>query len=154
MKTMKNLLFVAFAATSIIACQKEMVEINNDITPTGEIVTFSASVDNAETKTAIHYEDGVTTFETLFTSADAIAVNGVKSQIEALEFIKRLGFIVNPHYQYCNNIDEVIKYLDKWENDRKDLDYETDGVVIKVNDFALQEKIGYTVKSPKWAIAY
>ena len=84
MKTIKNLLFVAFAATSIIACQKEMVEINNDVTPTGEIVTFSASVDNAETKTAIHYKDGVTTFETLFTSADAIAVNGVKSQIEVI----------------------------------------------------------------------
>ena len=84
MKTMKNLLFVALAATSLVACQKEMVEINNDVTPTGEIVTFSASVDNAETKTAIHYEDGVTTFETLFTSADAIAVNGVKSQIEVI----------------------------------------------------------------------
>ena len=79
---------------------------------------------------------------------------GVGSQIEALEFIKELGFSVNPNYQYCENIDEVINYLDKWENERKNLDYETDGVVIKVNDFALQEKIGYTVKSPKWAIAY
>ena len=79
---------------------------------------------------------------------------GVKSQTEALEFIKDLGFEVNPNYQYCLNIDEVIKYLDKWENERKNLDYETDGVVIKVNDFELQERIGYTVKSPKWAIAY
>ena len=79
---------------------------------------------------------------------------GVTSQIEALEFIKKLGFDVNPNYQYCVNIDEVIKYLDKWENERKNLDYETDGVVIKVNDFKLQEQIGYTVKSPKWAIAY
>lgn len=79
---------------------------------------------------------------------------GVKSQTEALEFIKELGFSVNPNYQYCSDIDEVIKYLDKWENDRRELDYETDGVVIKVNDFELQEQIGYTVKSPKWAIAY
>ena len=84
MKTTKNLLFVAFAATSIIACQKEMAVENNDYAPAGEVVTFSGSVDNAETKTAIHYEDGVTSFETLFTSSDVIAVNGVKSKIEVL----------------------------------------------------------------------
>ena len=84
MKTTKNLLFVAFAATSIIACQKEMAVENNGFAPTGEVVTFSGSVDNAETKTAIYYEDGVESFETLFTSADAIAVNGVKSKIEVL----------------------------------------------------------------------
>ena len=80
MKTMKNLLFVAFAATTIIACQKEM-EDNRLNASTGEIVTFTAYVDNADTKTAIYYEDGVSSFETLFTSDDVIAVNGVKSKI-------------------------------------------------------------------------
>ena len=77
---MKNLLFVAFAATTIIACQKEM-EDNRLNASTGEIVTFTAYVDNADTKTAIYYEDGVSSFETLFTSDDVIAVNGVKSKI-------------------------------------------------------------------------
>ncbi|MDD2492450.1 MAG: NAD-dependent DNA ligase LigA [Bacilli bacterium] len=79
---------------------------------------------------------------------------GMKSQSEALLFLQELGFSINPNYQYCHNIDEVIAYLNQWKEERKKLNYETDGVVIKVNDFAMQEEIGYTVKSPKWAIAY
>ena len=78
----------------------------------------------------------------------------VKSQIEALNFIKSLGFDVNPNYKLCNNINEVIDYLHEWKDKRQTLDYETDGVVIKVNDFDMQEAIGYTIKTPKWAIAY
>ena len=79
---------------------------------------------------------------------------GIKSQSEALLFLQELGFVINPNYKYCQNIDEVIDYINQWKDARKDLDYETDGVVIKVNDFAMQEEIGYTVKSPKWATAY
>ena len=78
----------------------------------------------------------------------------VTSQIEALEFIKSLGFEVNPNYKLCNDINDVIEYLHEWKDKRQLLDYETDGVVIKVNDFAMQEAIGYTIKTPKWAIAY
>ena len=80
---MKNLLFVAFAAIAISACQKEIDSIGTNVS-TGEIVTFTANIDKADTKTAIYYEDGVTSFETLFTSSDVIAVNGVKSKIEVL----------------------------------------------------------------------
>lgn len=83
MKTIKNLMLVAFAATSVIACQKEMADMN-DVPSTGEVVTFSASVEDAETKTAIHYEDGVKNFSTLFTSADVITVNGVRSMANVL----------------------------------------------------------------------
>ena len=79
---------------------------------------------------------------------------GVTSQTGALEFIKSLGFEVNPNYRLCSGIGEVIDYLHEWKDKRQTLDYETDGVVIKVNDFAMQEQIGYTVKTPKWAIAY
>ena len=79
---------------------------------------------------------------------------GVESQTEALEFIKNLGFEVNPNYCLCKNIEEVISYLHEWKDKRQQLDYETDGVVIKVNNFAMQEAIGYTIKTPKWAIAY
>lgn len=79
---------------------------------------------------------------------------GVTSQVEALEFISSLGFVTNPNYKFCKNIDEVIAYIDEWKDKRKDLDYETDGVVIKVNDFKHQKLIGATVKSPRWAIAY
>lgn len=78
----------------------------------------------------------------------------ITSQSESMDFLKQLGFSVNPHYKLCRNINEVIKYLDTWSEKRKTLEYETDGVVIKVDDFSMQEKIGYTVKTPKWAIAY
>lgn len=79
---------------------------------------------------------------------------GLHNQYEALKFIEKNGFSVNPNYELCNDINEVIKYIEKWKDTRKELDYETDGVVIKVNDFSMQERIGYTVKSPKWAVAY
>jgi len=79
---------------------------------------------------------------------------GVTSQVEALEFIKSLGFVTNENYRHCMNIDEVIDYIEEWKDKRKDLDYETDGVVIKVNEFNSQRIIGSTVKSPRWAIAY
>lgn len=79
---------------------------------------------------------------------------GLKSQYEALKFLENKGFSVNPNYELCDDIEGVITYIEKWGDARKELDYETDGVVIKVNDFDMQEGIGYTVKSPKWAIAY
>ena len=79
MKTMKNLLFVALAAMTISACQKEM-EDPNARPLSGETVTFTASVDDAATKTAIHYVDGVESFKTLFTTMDLISVNGVKTE--------------------------------------------------------------------------
>lgn len=79
---------------------------------------------------------------------------GIMNQFDALKFMEQLGFEVNPHYQHLKKIDEVLAYLDYWKDERHNLNYETDGVVIKVNDFKMQEEIGYTVKSPKWAIAY
>ena len=79
---------------------------------------------------------------------------GIKKQSEALEFFTTLGFEVNPNWRLCNDIEEVIKYVEDWKDKRKELNYETDGVVIKVNDFAMQKLIGSTVKSPRFAIAY
>ena len=79
---------------------------------------------------------------------------GIKTQLEALEYFQKLGFEVNPYYRLCNDIEEVIKYIEEWKDKRKELNYETDGAVIKVNDFAMQKLIGNTIKSPRWAIAY
>ena len=84
MKTIKNFMLVAFAATSIVACQKEEAQ-NNDLAPKGEVVTFTGSVNSAETKTAIWYTEEGATFPTLFTSADKIAVNGVMSKADILD---------------------------------------------------------------------
>ena len=79
---------------------------------------------------------------------------GIHTQRDALNFMSSLGFAVNPNYKYCENIEEVIAYLEEWKDKRKELDYDTDGVVIKVNEFDLYDKIGYTVKYPKWGVAY
>lgn len=78
----------------------------------------------------------------------------IKTQTEALAFLEKQGFMVNPHYRLCDSIEEVWEYLELWREKRRELDYETDGVVIKVNDFSMQEELGYTVKTPKWAMAY
>ena len=78
----------------------------------------------------------------------------IKTHYESLKFMENLGFIVNPNIVLANNIDEVIDYINEWQDKRKDLPYEIDGIVIKVNDFNEQKKIGYTSRTPKWAIAY
>lgn len=89
--------------------------------------------------------------------AYAVYVEGADrpaSQWEALEMLRVLGFRVNPHRQLCSNLEQVKAFCAHWEQARHDLDYATDGVVIKVNDFASQEELGFTVKSPRWAIAF
>lgn len=78
----------------------------------------------------------------------------INNQVDSLKFMESCGFEVNNHYKLCKNAYEIIEYLEYWQEARRDLDYDTDGVVIKVNEFDLQEKIGYTVKAPKWGIAY
>ncbi len=79
---------------------------------------------------------------------------GVQTHQEALEFINRLGFKTNPNNRICQNIDEVIEYIQEITEKRESLPYEIDGVVIKVNDLERQERLGFTAKVPKWAIAY
>ena len=78
----------------------------------------------------------------------------IHSQEEALEYMKSLTFTVNPHIKKVKNIGEVIEYLKYWKEHRSELAYDIDGIVIKVNDFKDQEKLGFTVRVPKWAIAY
>ena len=64
------------------------------------------------------------------------------------------GFKVADSIRLCNNIDEVIHFISQWESERKNLPYDTDGVVIKVNSLVQQQELGFTAKSPRWAIAY
>lgn len=79
---------------------------------------------------------------------------GCTTHEESLQKISELGFNVNPNRQVCENIDEVLEYINRWTNARFDLPYEIDGIVIKVNQLQEQDKLGNTVKSPRWAIAY
>ncbi len=78
----------------------------------------------------------------------------LNTQEEALNFMKELTFTVNPNIKKVDNIKEVIDYINSWTSKRKDLPYEIDGIVIKVNDFSDQRKLGVTARTPKWAIAY
>jgi len=76
------------------------------------------------------------------------------THFESLAMLRRLGFKTNPETRLCRDIDEVVLYVAKVEALRRTLPYDTDGVVVKVNEFALYDKIGYTAKSPRWATAY
>ncbi len=73
---------------------------------------------------------------------------------ESLSFMKELGFVVNPNIKIADNVDEVINYVKEWTEKRESLPYEIDGIVIKVDKIEDQKKIGYTSRTPKWAIAY
>lgn len=73
---------------------------------------------------------------------------------EVLEYLEEAGFRVNPHRKLCNNIEEVIKFCNSWEPKRDSLEFDIDGMVVKVNDLGQREKLGSTSKSPRWAIAY
>ncbi len=76
------------------------------------------------------------------------------SHSESIEAIESWGFNVSPTYRKCSSIQEVLEYISEWEEKRHELPSETDGVVIKVNSLAQQEQLGFTAKSPRWAISY
>lgn len=78
----------------------------------------------------------------------------ITSQAQLLAQLERFHFHVNPHYKKWNSIEEVIQEVNQWQDSRRTLEYDTDGLVIKVSDFAQQERLGATGKDPKWAIAY
>jgi DNA ligase (NAD+) len=79
---------------------------------------------------------------------------GISSQYESLEAARNWGFKVPKESKLANNLEEVFEYINYWDKHRHDLPYETDGVVIKVNSFQHQDELGYTAKSPRWAMAY
>ena len=79
---------------------------------------------------------------------------GIRYHSEALAFADKLGFRTNPERRLCDGIDEVIKYIDEYTEKRSSLPYDIDGIVIKVDDMNLYDKLGYTAKTPRWAIAY
>ena len=87
-------------------------------------------------------------------SSPSVEELDVSTQEELLEKMAEIGFVTNPERLKCQTIDEVWNYIETIGAKRQELPYEIDGMVIKVNDFATQEEIGYTVKAPRWAIAY
>jgi DNA ligase (NAD+) len=78
----------------------------------------------------------------------------MRSHSEALESLRKLRFRVSPDWRLCHSLDEVKKFIDTWEAKREKLPYEIDGIVIKVNEIAMQQELGFTSKAPRWAVAY
>ncbi|MEL7009931.1 MAG: NAD-dependent DNA ligase LigA [Cyanobacteria bacterium J06588_4] len=77
----------------------------------------------------------------------------ISSQWESLELLQQMGFLVNPNRQLCSSLAEVAEYFQTWDTGRKTLPYMTDGVVVKLDDYRLQQQLGFTQKFPRWAIA-
>lgn len=130
-------------------------KINNERKLTGEPLlancrnTAAGSIRQLDSKIAAkrHLEN----FMYYFVNASEF---GIKKHSDALLSLKKMGFNVNPHYRICRDIEEVIDYIKEYTQLRDDLPYDIDGIVIKVNDMETYNTIGYTQKTPKWAIAY
>ena len=83
-----------------------------------------------------------------------VGVPGVASHSESLELMRSLGFPINPNSRRVEGIEDVIGFVDEWAEARKDLDYETDGIVIKVDSVEQQQTLGFVSRAPRWATAY
>jgi DNA ligase (NAD+) len=79
---------------------------------------------------------------------------GITRHSESLDRLEALGIPVNPHRTKCENLEHVVEYWRTWETDRDTLDYEIDGIVVKLDDLTQQQKLGATARSPRWGIAY
>ncbi len=88
-------------------------------------------------------------YQLLVDGGSALAEHG-----KNLDALAKMGFKVNPHRRLCRTFDELLAYIEEWEGKRDGLDYEIDGIVVKVNDTRLWAELGTTAKSPRWAVAY
>jgi len=79
---------------------------------------------------------------------------GIETHEEGIKRLEEWGFNVSPTYKKCKDIKQVLTYIDSWENKRQDLPLETDGVVLKINNLEQQRQLGFTAKSPRWAISF
>jgi DNA ligase (NAD+) len=112
---------------------------------------------NATAGTVRQLEPSITAQRRLDYFAYILITGGIVvfgNQWDTLNALDTAGFKVNPRRALAENIEEVWKFINQWEEKRETLPYEIDGVVIKVNDFALQRELGFTGKAPRWAIAY
>jgi len=135
--------------------KSELEKINRDREKRGEMLFANSR--NAAAGSIRQLDPKVTAsrkLDSYIYDIDFLEVELPKTQIEELGLLKELGFKVNPNYKLCKNIDEVQTFFRSWEHKRNKQEYGIDGVVIKINSAKLQESLGYTGKSPRWALAY
>lgn len=90
----------------------------------------------------------------LIATAERGTKTAMKRQSDSLDALAKMGFKICAEWKVCPKLDEVLKFCDAWDTKREKLPYEIDGIVIKVDEFAMQEELGATAKAPRWAIAY
>ena len=135
--------------------KKSLTKLNEEREKTGEPLFANARNAAAgsirQLDSAVAASRGLDAFWYYFVNAKDF---GIRYHSEALAFADKLGFKTNPERRLCNGIEEVIEYIKEYTIKRPDLAYDIDGVVIKVDDMSLYDKLGYTAKTPRWAIAY
>ena len=135
--------------------KKSLEKLNKERMETGEQLFANARNAAAgsirQLDSAVAASRGLDAFWYYFVNAKDF---GIRYHSEALKFADKLGFKTNPERRLCNGIDEVLKYIEEYTEKRPSLPYDIDGIVIKVDDMSLYDKLGYTAKTPRWAIAY
>ncbi len=121
-----------------------------------KLLTFLANPRNATSGTVKMQDSSVVAKRNLmFYGYDFLVDNQVfASHEQSLLALKEAKFNISADYEKCKNIAEVIDFINRWETKRYDLPMDTDGIVVKINDYAQREILGFTSKSPRWAIAY
>ncbi len=135
--------------------KKSLLKLNKEREENGEPLFANARNAAAgsvrQLDSAIAASRGLDAFWYYFVNAKDF---GIRYHSQALKMADDLGFKTNPERRLCNGIDEVIDYIKEYTIKRPDLPYDIDGIVIKVDDMSLYDKLGYTAKTPRWAIAY
>ncbi len=135
----------------------EIAKENEQRTKEGKkLLPFLANPRNATSGTVKMQDSAVVAKRNLmFYAYDFLAENQTfQTHEQALKALKEAKFNVSSDYEKCKNIDEVIDFINRWENKRYSLPVDTDGMVVKINSYAQREILGFTAKSPRWAIAF
>lgn len=111
----------------------------------------SGSLRQLDSKITAKRDLSMFTYTGIFEDAED---KNIKTHYDGMMYLKKLGFKVNPNIRLVNDIQGAIDYCNEWATKRFDLNYATDGVVIKVNDFSIQKDLGFTARAPKWATAF
>lgn len=117
-------------------------QLNSTITAERKLTFFAYEITQAETLPA------------KFSVAGSVAGKKINTHLEEIKLLEKLGFKVAPYFKHCKDIKEAIQFHHELEKKREELPFETDGVVIKVDNLVSHEKLGTRTRSPKWAIAY
>ncbi|MFA6295698.1 MAG: NAD-dependent DNA ligase LigA [Candidatus Paceibacterota bacterium] len=131
-------------------------QLDPKVTASRNLDSFIYDIDKYEANlgqnksAGIHYESAEMSQKNSYQELIEVPQN----QSEELELLSKFGFKTNPYFKVFNNLEGVQKFYEEWTKKRHSLDYELDGIVIKVNSRKIQEALGYTGKSPRWGVAY